>query len=388
MKIRHIDRYWLVAMAAVIVAASMYFTNFVTKQIAKEETRKMEIWAEATGRLLNDEYNEFIFRIIENNEQIPVIIADDRDHYISSRNIDTPKHNADRFFQRKIEHFKTLNPPIEIVIDDTTRQYIYYGNSTTLTRLSYFPYVQMALMAMFLVFLVWALSADKRNEQNRVWIGLTKETAHQLGTPISSLMAWNEVLRCRYPDDTTFDEIDKDIDRLKMITERFSKIGSTPDLTEVDVVQATRDAMLYMQRRTSKKVEYSFETSCQTVKSNLCAPLYSWVIENICKNAVDAMDGAGTIDFEMKNDANKIVVEITDSGKGIERRFFKKIFTPGYTTKQRGWGLGLSFAKRIIEEYHHGRIYVKSSDLGLGTTFRIEIPSIGSGVFSLRKDNQ
>lgn len=371
---RKYNKYLLVVMACVLVTASLYFTNFVTKQIAKEEQRKMEIWAEATRRLLSDEYNDFIFKIIENNEQIPVIIADDRDHYISSRNIDVPTHNVDEFFQKKISRFKEQNQPIVISIDDQTHQYIYYGNSNTLTRLSYFPYVQMAFMLMFLIFLVWALSADKRNQENRVWIGLTKETAHQLGTPISSLMAWNEVLRCRYPDDATFDEIDRDIERLKMITERFSKIGSVPDLADTDIVEATRHAMLYMQLRTSKKIEYSFEASCQNGRVMLCTPLYSWVIENLCKNAVDAMEGAGNIDFEIKEQDNSVIIEITDSGKGIERRNFKRIFQPGFTTKERGWGLGLSFAKRIIEEYHHGKIFVKSSDLGLGTTFRIELP--------------
>ena len=370
----HVNKYWLVLLAVLIVAVSFYFTNRMTSQVALDEQKKMELWAEATTRLLTDDFNDFTFKIVENNEQIPVIIADDRGHYLSSRNIDIPKSNAEQYFAHKIERFASLNRPIEIMIDDTTRQYIYYGNSSTLTFLSYFPYVQLALMSVFLVFLIWALSADKRNEQNRVWIGLTKETAHQLGTPISSLMAWNEVLRCRYTDDTTFDEIDKDISRLQVITERFSKIGSIPDLTLVDVVETTRRNMEYMQHRTSKKIEYSFESSCERTMSMVSAPLYSWVIENLCKNAVDSMNGEGTIDFELKNEDNRIIIEITDSGKGIERRNYKKVFSPGFTTKQRGWGLGLSFAKRIVEVYHYGRIFVKSSDLGLGTTFRIELP--------------
>lgn len=375
MKIRLQNKYWLAVMAAIIVTASLYFTSMVVRRMAEDEQRKMEIWSEATRRLLNDEYNEFIFKIIENNEQIPVIIADERDRYISSRNIDVPERNRERFIRRKISRFKEENQPIEIVIDDETRQYIYYGNSKMLIQLSYFPYVQIVFIALFLVSLVWAFSSDKRNEQNRVWIGLTKETAHQLGTPISSLMAWNEILKAKYAPDPTFDEIEKDIDRLKMITERFSKIGSIPDLTPVDVVGETRRAMEYMQRRTSKKIEYSLDDNTDgEVVAMLCAPLYAWVIENICRNAIDAMEGSGTIDFEIMTEESRVVVEITDSGKGIERRHFKSVFRPGYTTKQRGWGLGLSFARRIINDYHHGKVFVKSSDIGLGTTFRIELP--------------
>lgn len=378
-KIKNQSRYWLVAMALVIVVASLFFTDFVTKQIASEERKKMEIWAEATRRLLDDEYNDFIFRIIENNEQIPVIIADDRDRYISSRNIDIPERNVDRFFERKVSKFKEQNEPIEIVVDGMVRQYIYYGNSTVLTRLSYYPYVQMALIAVFLFFLIWAFSSDKKNEQNQVWIGLTKETAHQLGTPITSLMAWNEILRAKYAPDATFDEVEKDINRLRTIADRFSKIGSVPKLVEADMADVTRRAMEYMQRRTSKKVVYSFDDATSEDRVLLCEPLYSWVIENLCRNAIDAMEGSGNIDFEMKNEGGMVVVEVNDSGKGIERRRYKTVFRPGYTTKQRGWGLGLSFAKRIIQDYHHGRIFVKSSEIGLGTTFRIEIPLCGDG---------
>lgn len=374
MKIRLYDKYWLGIMAFVIVAASIYFTNFVIEQLSEQEQRKMAIWAEATRRLLNDEYNDFMFKIIEDNDQIPVIIADERDRYISSRNIKVPKHNAEEYYQRKIARFKELNTPIVIQIDDSSCQYIYYGNSITLTRLAYFPYVQMAVIAIFLISLLWALSSDKRNEQNRVWIGLTKETAHQLGTPISSLMAWNEILKAKYSPDAVFDEVDKDIDRLRMITERFSKIGSVPDLSVNNIVDVTYQAMLYMQRRTSKKIEYSFEDKTTEHDVMLSVPLYSWVVENLCRNAIDAMEGAGNIDFEMTSDSHRVRLEVTDSGKGIERSKYKTIFRPGYTTKQRGWGLGLSFAKRIVCDYHHGKIYVKSSDLGLGTTFVVEIP--------------
>lgn len=374
MKIKLQYRYWIVIMALVTVVLSILFTNFFTRQIAFEERQKMEIWAEATRRLLNDEYNDFIFRIIENNEHIPVIIADDRDHYISSRNIKIPDHDTDLFFERKIRKFKEQNEPIEIVVDGMVSQYIYYGNSTVLTQLSYYPYVQMFMIAVFLVFLIWAFSSDKQNEQNQVWIGLSKETAHQLGTPITSLMAWNEILRARYAPDGTFDEVDKDIGRLRMIAERFSKIGSVPNLVPADMADVTRKAMEYMQLRTSKKIVYSFDDTSVDSMALLCEPLYAWVIENLCRNAIDAMDGAGNIDFELKNEASMVVIEISDSGKGIERRKYKTVFRPGYTTKQRGWGLGLSFAKRIITDYHHGRIFVKSSEIGLGTTFRIEIP--------------
>ena len=337
----------------------------------------MEIWAEATRLLLNDEYSDFIFDIIEKNENIPVVIVDDRDRYISARNFHEPKTNVDKYYEQQIQRLKNTNPPIEITLDENNKQYIYYDNSNILKTLEFFPYIQLSIIALFLMLVIWALSTDKRAEQDKLWAGLSKETAHQLGTPISSLMAWNEILKTRIGDDIICTEIDKDILRLKTITERFSKIGSVPELSSQNISELTQRAVNYMLNRTSKKITYSVE---DTTSENLClisSPLFEWVIENLCKNAIDAMEGKeGNIDFELFNQEDSLIIEITDSGRGIERGKFKSIFEPGYTTKQRGWGLGLSLAKRIIEEYHHGKIFVKSSELGLGTTFRIEIPTI------------
>ena len=366
----------LIILAATIVGISIIFTNHLAGSIAKEEHRKMEIWAEATRHLLNDEYSDFIFNIIEQNENIPVIIVDDRDHYISARNFREPKTNVNQYYEKQIKRLKNTNPPIEIILDEKNRQYIYYDNSTLLKMLEYFPYLQLSLIALFLLLVIWAISTDKRAEQDKLWAGLSKETAHQLGTPISSLMAWNEILKTKLGnDDMIVSEIDKDVERLKIITERFSKIGSIPELSAQDISQITSQSVEYMLNRTSKKITYSVDDLSTHHTCLISIPLFEWVIENLCKNAIDAMEGKeGNIDFELFNLEDSLIIEITDSGRGIERNKFKSIFEPGYTTKQRGWGLGLSLAKRIIEEYHHGKIFVKSSELGLGTTFRIELP--------------
>ena len=368
----------LIILAAVIVGISIIFTNHLAGAIAKEEHRKMETWAEATRLLLNDEYSDFIFNIIEQNENIPVIIVDDRDRYISARNFNEPKINVEQYYQKQIQRLKSVNPPIEIKLDETTSQYIYYDNSNLLKMLGYFPYIQLSIIALFLMLVIWAISTDKRAAQDKLWAGLSKETAHQLGTPISSLMAWNEILKTKIGEnDIIIAEINKDIERLKIITERFSKIGSIPELSAQNISLVTEQAVNYMLNRTSKKITYSVEDTSTEHTCLVSIPLFEWVIENLCKNAIDAMEGKeGAIDFELFNLEDNLIIEITDSGRGIERGKFKSIFEPGYTTKQRGWGLGLSLAKRIIEEYHHGKIFVKSSELGLGTTFRIELPTI------------
>jgi hypothetical protein len=372
------SRIWLIILAAIIVSISIIFTNHIATSLAKEEHHKMETWAEATRLILNDEYSDFIFSIIEKNENIPVIIVDDRDKYISARNFNEPKHNIEQYYEKQIKRLKNTNPPIEIKLDEYTSQYIYYDNSNLLKLLEYFPYVQLSIIALFLVLVIWALSTDKRAEQNKLWAGLSKETAHQLGTPISSLMAWNEILKSKLGNnDMIVSEINKDVERLKTITERFSKIGSIPELSKQNISQITSQSVGYMLNRTSKKITYSIEDNAILNTCLISPPLFEWVIENLCKNSIDAMEGKdGNIDFELFNIENTLIIEITDSGRGIERNKFKSIFEPGYTTKQRGWGLGLSLAKRIIEEYHNGKIFVKSSDLGLGTTFRIELPTV------------
>lgn len=371
MNIKITFRYWLFLMALLIISASLFFTNRIVKKLTAEERQKMEIWAEATRRLVSEPYSDFIFEIVENNEDIPVIVIDEHDNYISSRNLGKIKGDTTEFYQKKIRRLKTKNKPIIISIDKNERQYIYYDDSILLKQLAYFPYVQLSLIAIFLIVSLWAFSADKKSEQNKVWVGLSKETAHQLGTPISSLSAWVEIIKEKYKEDEAIAEMDEDIKRLTTIAERFSKIGSTPELKETDLVEMLNHAIVYMKNRSSKKVQYITHFPPYNIQKPLNRPLFEWVIENLSKNAMDAMGGEGSLTYSVKKENEKVIIDISDTGKGIERKNFKTVFKPGFTTKKRGWGLGLSLAKRIIEEYHGGKIFVKSSEIGKGTTFRI-----------------
>ena len=364
----------LFAMAIVIVIASLLFTNIVAARLAQEEHEKMEVWAEATRQLLSDTYSDFVFAIIQNNNNIPVIIVDEEDNYLSARNFNNIPTDTAGYYAKKIGQLKGKNPPIEIDIDGIEKQYIYYDDSILLKQLSYFPYVQLSLIGLFLILLFWAFTSDKRSEQNLVWVGLSKETAHQLGTPITSLLAWVEILKAKYRDDDIISEMGKDVDRLRTIAERFSKIGSKPDLEETDLVAVVDHTVRYMENRTSRRISYTIDTKAAHIPVMLNKPLFEWVIENLCKNAIDAMEGDGSIHVDIQAEGSRAVIDVTDSGKGIDRTKFKAVFRPGYTTKKRGWGLGLSLVKRIVQEYHQGKIFVKSSELGKGTTFRIILP--------------
>ncbi|MDR0830671.1 MAG: HAMP domain-containing histidine kinase [Prevotellaceae bacterium] len=370
--------------AALIVAASLYFTNRLTNKLADEERKKMELWTEAMQRFNSIDFSdtinfELIWKIIESNTQIPVIIADEFDNVINTVNINNITNDTARFFEKKISSFKNQNLPIELKISDDEKQYIYYDNSLLLKQLSYFPYIQLSIIAIFLAICFWAFAADKKSEQNRVWVGLSKETAHQLGTPISSLLAWEEILKTQNIDTELLNEMSKDIGRLSMIAERFSKVGSQPVLTEENIVTVLENAIAYMKNRTSQKVDYQIITTVgagralprQPPHVKINVPLFEWVIENLCKNAVDAMEGSGKLTFEVSQSGKNVIIDVTDTGKGIERKNFKNVFRPGFTTKKRGWGLGLSLARRIIEDYHRGKIMIKSSEQGRGTTFRI-----------------
>ena len=369
-------RYILIAAAILITAATIVTTNSFVEALSKEERRKMEIWAEATNRMLNDEYNDFIFKIIEDNENIPVIIADEDDRYISARNFKEPKQDVEAFYARKIAQLKEKNPPIEIKIDENERQYIYYDDSLMLKRLAYFPYIQFSVVALFLAAAFWAFATSKRSEQNKLWVGLSKETAHQLGTPITSLFAWIEILKMKYPEEQLIPDINKDIERLRTIADRFSKIGSKPSLTATNLPDTVQATIRYMERRTSKGIRYSMTCADPETYAMLCPPLFEWVIENLCKNAIDAMERDGSISVDITKSNGNVYIDVTDTGKGIERKKFKTIFQPGFTTKKRGWGLGLALTKRIIEEYHDGRIFVKQSEISIGTTFRIILPEV------------
>jgi signal transduction histidine kinase len=315
---------------------------------------------------------------MEGNNTIPVIVLDKEGHVADYRNIDIKAKNATdtaAFVERMGKRMKDADRYIKIQIGDSADyQLVCYDDSVMLKRLAAWPYVQLGIVLIFVVIAIFALLSSKRAEQNKVWVGLSKETAHQLGTPISSLMAWTEMLKESYPDDELLPEMDKDVKRLERIAERFSKIGSVPEPVESSMNEVLRHVIEYMNRRTSQKVQILSQMPGEDVIVKMNASLFEWVIENLCKNAVDAMEGAGTITLTLMKEEKVVIVEVQDTGKGIKKKDIKNVFTPGFTTKKRGWGLGLSLAKRIVEEYHRGRIFVKSSEIGKGTTFRIEMP--------------
>ena len=361
----------------VVVIISSLTTSNIVNTLQEEEQKKIELWAEATRQFIlageNDNI-DLLLQVMEGNTTIPVYMVDTNYNLLLSRNVAEPKRHIEQFYIKKINELRATQEPIEVRISDNVMQYIYYETSSTLRWLSYFPYIQLIVMLALAGMAAIALLMVQRSEKNSLWVGLSKETAHQLGTPISSLNAWNELLKATSPNDPLLPQMDEDIRRLQMIAERFSKIGSQPILEQYDILPVVQAAMDYMRARTSNKVEYRLEVKGERLEARamLCAPLFEWVIENICKNAIDSMEGKGCITIEVRREAKgKIYIDITDTGKGIDRRNFKRIFQPGYTSKKRGWGLGLSLGKRIIEDYHRGKLFVKQSQLGVGTTFRI-----------------
>jgi len=363
-----------IIIGAGIVIASTYFSNRLGNSLALEEKRKIEIWAEATRQLiLSDETTnlDFIISIIEGNVTIPVILVDDKDNLLSSKNVKEPSKDLETFYRKEIYRLKQKNPAIEVKLGESS-QFIYYDDSSLLKQLYYFPYIQLGIIFFFMLMAFVAFSSTKKAEQNRVWVGLSKETAHQLGTPISSLLAWVDLLKMKHEEDKMIGEMSKDVNRLRIIAERFSKIGSVPDLQLVSLNETIQNAVQYISNRTSQKVKIQ----CHFPDKNhifikLNVPLFEWVIENLCKNSIDAMDGSGKIYVNITKTDKECLIDVRDTGKGIERKNYKSIFTPGFTTKSRGWGLGLSLAKRIVEEYHNGKIYVKGSEINVGTTIRI-----------------
>lgn len=365
-----------IVIGVTIVVVSTLFTNKLAKSLALEEQKKIEIWAQATRQFIladQDTNIDFILSIIEGNSTIPVVIVDEKDHLLHSRNIIEPTKNIEEFYKNKISDLKSNREAIVVDLGNA-KQYIYYDDSLLLKQLYYFPYIQLGVIVIFLFISFFAFSSTKNAEQNRVWVGLSKETAHQLGTPISSLLAWVDLLKARYTEDKLIHEMSKDVNRLRIIAERFSKIGSAPDLNLVSLNDALSNAVQYINNRSSQKVAIECHFNDENpIFVHLNVPLFEWVVENLCKNAIDAMDGVGRIDLFVNHKDNDIVIDVQDTGKGIERNKYKTIFSPGFTTKKRGWGLGLSLAKRIIESYHDGKIYVKQSELGKGTTFRIEL---------------
>ena len=366
----------LVVTAIVIAVASLVVSHLLVKDLQREERNKMEVWAQAMQTLQEaDETTDLalVLSVIQGNKTIPVIVLDSDEQVMDYRNVNIRKKDSARYVADYGRRMYKAGHYIQIG-DSVDYQLVCYDESTLLKRLSQYPYWQLGIVMIFVVVAIFALLSSKRAEQNKVWVGLSKETAHQLGTPISSLMAWVEILKENYPDDDLIPEMNKDVKRLELIAERFSKIGSLPEPVEASMNEVLAHVIDYMDRRTSKKVEIISELPAENVVVKMNASLFEWVIENLCKNAVDAMEGQGRIVLSLHEEGSKVAIEVTDNGKGIRKKDLKNVFTPGFTTKKRGWGLGLSLAKRIVEEYHKGRIYVKSSEVGVGTTFRIEMP--------------
>ena len=400
-------RIWKVVfliLSLVLVALFLYISNNLVKDLAVQERERMEIWANATRELTTLGSGgdldgnpvessatdvDFLLSIIEANDNIPVLLVDDKDNILNHRNFRLPEPEDDlafeispanlKFLNKKLKHLKNSSNKIEINIDEETTQYLYYEDSTLLRRLSYFPYIQLAVLILFFAIAYFALMSIKRAEQNKVWVGLSKETAHQLGTPISSLMAWTQLLETMGVDKSIVTDMDKDVKRLSTIADRFSKIGSMPDKELVPINEAVTSSLEYMRARIPKRVELNIHTNDQTnCGVMLSQTLFAWVMENLTKNAVDAMDGEGKLDITVEDSPHNAVILVKDTGKGIPRKNFKNVFNPGFTTKKRGWGLGLTLVKRIIEEYHNGQIYIQESEVGKGTTFCIELPKVKS----------
>jgi signal transduction histidine kinase len=383
----------LVVVAIFIAIASLLTSHFLIRDLQREEAKSMEVWAEAM-RTLNvaDENTDLnlVLKVINGNDKIPVVVLDSASNVLDFRNLELDARVMDdslsevgtiaaKMKERKRFVRIFLAESVQDGYDEASASQvdyidICYDDSLILKRLARYPYVQLTVVVVFVLIAFFALFSSMRAEQNKVWVGLSKETAHQLGTPISSLMAWTEVLRENYPDDDLIPEMAKDVERLERIADRFSKIGSIPEPKVEDLSVVLRRVVDYLSHRFSNKVVLTTHFPEEKVEMLIVAPLFEWVAENLCKNAVDAMSGEGCIDIYMYDEEMSVIIDISDTGKGISKANYKDVFKPGYTTKSRGWGLGLSLAKRIVEEYHKGKIFVKSSEIGKGTTFRIELP--------------
>lgn len=385
-------KYLFLITAMLIAIVSMWISNALIDELKVEERKKIENWAEAirimSTQILPDdvdpelfnEYDKFLIKLAEDNTTIPVIMTGSEGDIMESQNIRLPEDEdeAQQVLEQRVGKLKKKRSPITIELDENTRQYVYYDDSSVLKQLQIFPFIQMFVLFVFIAVSFIALTGTQRAEQNKVWVGLSKETAHQLGTPISSLMAWVEYLKTKDTDSKYLTEMDKDVQRLKIIAERFSKIGSNPEPEPMNLYQSVLNAVGYMERRISSKVNISIDIPDRETLILMNDSLFSWTLENLIKNGVDAMDGKGEIHISSGSKGNRILLDISDTGKGIPKSKFDAVFQPGYTTKKRGWGLGLSLVRRIIENYSQGKIYILRSEPGKGTTFRIELKKIGA----------
>jgi len=369
-----------IAVSFVIVTLILWNTYTFFQKFKTEERVKMEILAEAQKEIGSiSDLNASVtlpLKVIENNNSIPMILVDEKGDILYTQNLDSIKSLNPNFIENQLAIMKNQNEPITISYDGKNKQFIYYKDSDLLNKLTYYPIALILILILFLTVIYLFYSSNKAAETNRLWTGMAKETAHQIGTPLSSLLGWISILKMEKVDETYIDEIEKDVYRLNTIANRFSKIGSVPELKSENIISVTNQAFDYLESRSSKQISFSFKTDEKEIKTKLNKELFGWVIENLIKNAIDAMQGKGKLQLEISQTQKKVKIIVSDTGKGMPKKLFKQIFKPGFTTKKRGWGLGLSLSKRIIEDYHKGKIFVKKSELGKGTTFQIVLDRI------------
>lgn len=369
-----------IAVSFVIVTLILWNTYTFFQKFKTEERVKMEILAEAQKEIGSiSDLNASVtlpLKVIENNNSIPMILVDEKGDILYTQNLDSIKSLNPNFIEKQLAIMKNQNEPITISYDGKNKQFIYYKDSDLLNKLTYYPIALILILILFLTVIYLFYSSNKAAETNRLWTGMAKETAHQIGTPLSSLLGWISILKMEKVDETYIDEIEKDVYRLNTIANRFSKIGSVPELKSENIISVTKQAFDYLESRSSKQISFSFKTDEKEIKTKLNKELFGWVIENLIKNAIDAMQGKGKLHLEISQTQKKVKIIVSDTGKGMPKKLFKQIFKPGFTTKKRGWGLGLSLSKRIVEDYHKGKIFVKKSELGKGTTFQIVLDRI------------
>jgi two-component sensor histidine kinase len=368
-------QFFLFVAAVIIGMASLLYTQQLVKKMALQEKKKAEMLADAWTQIVNssaDDTNlDFYAGVIEENVTIPVIVTDTLNNIVFARNLDSARLDKPHYVDRKLKKMKEHANPIIIILSPTDKQFLYYSKSILLTQLLYYPYIQLGIVLLFILIAYFAFSTSRKFEQNQVWVGLSKETAHQLGTPISSLMAWVEMMKIRNGDKEMLAELEKDVTRLEKITERFSKIGSKPVLVKENVLAVIGTAVNYIKTRSSDKIRFNLKLPPSEIIVPLNSALFGWVIENLCKNAIDALQGKGEIEITVTDLTQIVYIDISDTGKGISKAMYTTIFKPGFTTKKKGWGLGLSLVKRIVEEYHDGKVFVYQSELNKGSVFRI-----------------
>ena len=367
----------LALIAIAIVTGTVFYSRFLARKIANEEREKVQLWVEASKAILNNPGMDLTLPNLIRNEQnsVPIIETNEKDSIISFINLDSASAaNDPDYLKNKLHSFKSENQPLVIVLMEkpyAANKY-YYGHTSLLDQVRYYPLVQLLLVGLFIVITITTLTTSFRSTQNQLWAGMAKETAHQLGTPITSLQGWVEMQKENNPSDAIVTEMEKDVNRLKLVSERFSKIGSAPNLEEKNIIEQVQTMVDYIRKRASGKVQFSFDThGADNIPVKISPALFDWVMENLLKNALDAMEGKGKISVDVQQLPNQVQIDVTDTGKGIARQHIAKVFNPGFTTKKRGWGLGLSLSKRIVEQFHKGQLFVKQSEIGKGTTFRV-----------------